>query len=68
MCLGVAAGLELSSAWRLTGWFAVQCRDEAEGVFGLEKRTQRIPIAKYLKAYAAAKGANQDDPVRSTNP
>ncbi len=39
------------------------CRDEAEGTFGLEKRTQRIPIAKYLRSQAAAKGTNQEDPV-----
>jgi hypothetical protein len=37
-------------------------------MFGLEKRTQRIPIAKYLKACAAAKGANQEDPVCFTKP
>lgn len=39
-------------------------RDEAEGTFGLEKRTRRIPIAKYLRAQAAAKGTNQEDPVQ----
>ncbi|BDA45901.1 Protease 4 [Coccomyxa sp. Obi] len=38
-------------------------RDEAEGTFGLEKRTRRIPIAKYLRAQAAAKGTNQEDPM-----
>lgn len=44
------------------------CRDEAEGVFGLEKRTRRIPIAKYLRARAAADGKNQEDPVRVVPP
>ncbi len=36
-------------------------RDEAEGTFGL---TRRIPIAKYLRAQAIAKGTNQEDVVQ----